>query len=378
MRRRLWTHLAQFEYRAQELAGAGKSLVTPVADAQAPLNVNDSELDPDMKQMPLEHTGITEMAFMRMRWEIPHFFLRARAAAMGDSSYDGDWGVIAGTDVQLAEKDKLLCEFENQLREKFLKHCDNVVPLHLMTSTVAQMLICKVRLMARHPRFYFGKYMDISQAEKESVFDNAVRMLELANILQSSKNLEGFQWHARTYFQAEGVLHVLNELGHRFSGSKVDHAWKVTNELFKYHPQLLTDKKTLYLAIRRLTAETWTARCKALSASYQSVPAAPTFVAVILDQSNQGSSVVTSSSNYLQRSRGEDSGGNYHIFQQQTNSGSANDDMVPEPARMEEQFSFDPSSVDWMYWDGLIQEHQLDPKIDQYNFLDGNYPNYEF
>jgi hypothetical protein len=376
MRRRLWLQLKSLEHRASEVARAGRSIIKPASDVQAPLNVNDSELDPEMQQPPMEHTGMTEMGFCRLRWELSAFFERAVTAMSDARSYDGDWGLIGREDVPLAEKDKLLDEFESLLRTQFINHCDNVVPLHLITSVVAETVLCKLRLMARHPRMYPDKHADMPLDEKKSLFENSVRLLELSNILQSSKITQKFMWHVKTYFQAEGVLQVLNELGYRFSGVKVDHAWRQIDELFLHHPHLLTDKKTLYVALRRLTAATWTTRCNGLSAVYQSIPPAPPNVAILLTQSNQETPSDTNHSrNTFQNSGHESREANLSISQQPTIIGAGNT-FLSSGSMDATNLPFNSSSIDWMYWEGLIQGHQTDTEFNQYYFQSQPYHNY--
>ena len=40
-----------------------------------PLDVNDGDLYPDMKEPPMEHTGVTEMVFCLTRCEIAEFIV---------------------------------------------------------------------------------------------------------------------------------------------------------------------------------------------------------------------------------------------------------------------------------------------------------------
>lgn len=63
MRKRLWSQIGLLELRMAELSGCGTSSLSPVSDALLPMNINDSDLDPDMTLAPKEKEGATEMMF---------------------------------------------------------------------------------------------------------------------------------------------------------------------------------------------------------------------------------------------------------------------------------------------------------------------------
>jgi Fungal specific transcription factor domain. len=151
MRRRLWWQLIILDSWNGRLSGSGSALTFPHMDTKLPLNVNDSDLYPDMKEIPKEHSGATEMIFCLMRYEVGHFFLRKITAS---SPFDGHWSTFSNLSKSLAEKDQALDEMERILEQKYLRHCDKSIPLHLATLFVAKAASCAMRLEAHHPRQY--------------------------------------------------------------------------------------------------------------------------------------------------------------------------------------------------------------------------------
>lgn len=73
MRRRVWWQIMLLDIRVSELSGAGHSVLGHSWETKLPLNVNDSDLFPDMRDPPLEHPGATEMIFVLQRCEVSFF-----------------------------------------------------------------------------------------------------------------------------------------------------------------------------------------------------------------------------------------------------------------------------------------------------------------
>jgi Fungal specific transcription factor domain len=80
MRRRLWFQLIILDHTSAELAGLAPELsgsgMVKAWDTFRPSNLNDSDLHPDMKELPAERVGATEMIFCLLRYEFGAFFRR--------------------------------------------------------------------------------------------------------------------------------------------------------------------------------------------------------------------------------------------------------------------------------------------------------------
>lgn len=63
MRLRLWWHLCVLDSRAPEDQGFQPTVDLTNQELRLPLNVNDDRLYPDMRQLPAESDGWTEMPF---------------------------------------------------------------------------------------------------------------------------------------------------------------------------------------------------------------------------------------------------------------------------------------------------------------------------
>ena len=66
MRRKVWWAVCMLDIRASEDQGTELSIASGSFDTKIPSNINDEDIDPETKQMPTEHDGVTNMSFTRI------------------------------------------------------------------------------------------------------------------------------------------------------------------------------------------------------------------------------------------------------------------------------------------------------------------------
>ncbi len=243
--------------RSAELSGSGTSVMAHLWDTKPPLNLNDSDLSPNMREPPVEHTGMTEMAFCMLRLEIGRFMRHPNSLG----TFDGEIESFSSIAVFLSEKDAAIDELERNLERKFLRFCDPMIPLHVLVTCVARCAVYKLRLIAHHPRQYPDRPTFIPQGEKDMLFSNSLKMVEQDNHAHSNKSTQRFLWHVKVYFQLEALAYLLNELRERTAGESVARAWRQLDELFEHHPDMMSNRKNaLFVAIQNLTLKAWEAR----------------------------------------------------------------------------------------------------------------------
>lgn len=153
MRRRLWWQIILIDKRVSEISGAGTSILTYTWNTKLPSNINDSELFPDMRDPPTERSGLTEMVFVRLRCEIAAFNQQSRT--------------LTGP---LTINDDAIDRFEARLEREYLTHVDPLVPLHFMSVMMTRSALYKTRMGIGHPYFNSARTNELSQAEKDRLF----------------------------------------------------------------------------------------------------------------------------------------------------------------------------------------------------------------
>ncbi|KAK9387170.1 hypothetical protein V1515DRAFT_615798 [Lipomyces mesembrius] len=248
IRRRLWWQILILDNRSAQLSGAASTLEAyDFSEAWRPLNVNDCDLSPTMKELPAEHTGVTEMLFCSVRYEVGVFLRQSES-----------WKATA---VSMQVKDKAIDELENRLEQKYLRYCDPSIPLHLLSSLLARTAVCQMRVNAHHFRQYPDKGANMPQIEKDMLFSTSLKMIEYDNLAHASKCIQGYLWHVNVFFQLDAFIYVLSELRTRVAGELVDRAWQQVILVNDYHPEMITDtRNALYFAIGNVAVRAWEKR----------------------------------------------------------------------------------------------------------------------
>ncbi|KAK8177999.1 fungal-specific transcription factor domain-containing protein [Phyllosticta citrichinensis] len=353
MRRRVWWQLTPLEVRTSELAGGSISpLLQTRWDTSLPLNVNDSELNPDMKQLPPEHNGPTEMFFCLLRYKMGRFMRQHRHI------FFSDFQLVPEGDDSLAERDRAIDEFEQMLETKFLRHCDPSVPLHYLTAIVARCALCIVRLLAHHPRQYTDKGKSLPQSEKDLLFATSLKTIELDNLAHGDTSLQRFLWHLDAYYQWDALIYLVIALRFRnhVEDKEIEKAWYQVNKTLEYHSQIVSDPDNpLHSAVGSLVAKAWNSYANEHARQNRPPPPIEDFKAV-------GMLVVRAKDKSVAESRGASGG-------PEAEARSAEAYQAAQPPQQQQTTppvsasgwntplnNTDASPIDWDVWDGLLQE----------------------
>ena len=365
LRRRLWWQIVILDHRSAELSGSGTSVMAHLWDTKPPSNVNDSDLSPNMRESPVEHEGLTEMAFSMLRLEMSRFFRHPDVF----NSFGGELQDTRSIAISLSEKDKVIDELERKIENKFVRRCDPMIPLHMLVAGVAKCVIYKLRLIAHHPRRYSDGLKSMPQSEKDMLFSNCLKMVEQDNLAHSNKSTQRFLWHIKVYFQLEALAYLLSDLCQRTTGEPVTKAWRQLDELFEHHPEMLIDtKNALFVAIQNLTIKAWKARDSAverqnhdlagtmlrpprLISSLIARRAPPlTGLAVVLDAHHDSN--VPPPAHLIEHRHIE----GLHSSSDGSLNNVSNNYGLPT---FSDTLQTDTSSMDWAYWDELLRASEL-------------------
>lgn len=118
IRRRIWWSICSLESRCAEDGAKKTNPLIAQLKVNLPLNINDNDLQPGVKEMPQTREGITSMSFVLVRWQIMRLMmtiqsLRREHEACGQTSAD-----------ELRSLQRL--EFDQTLREldkSYLRKC---------------------------------------------------------------------------------------------------------------------------------------------------------------------------------------------------------------------------------------------------------------
>jgi hypothetical protein len=283
IRRRTWWQIVFLDGQASKLAGAGFPTWLAKFDTRLPLNISDSDLSPTMKESPIEKEGATEMLFCSLRYEVAEALRKSGTFVYGGG--ECSWHVATGPEL-IAEKDRAIDELEARFERKYIRYCDPSIPLHLLCIYMSQSVICTMRVMAHHPRQYPDKGASMPQKEKDMVFSESLKGLEIASMGHARKEVKGFLWHTRVHFQLDAFIYILSELRFRTQGEMVDRAWKQVEQAYTDRPEMIKEtRNALFFAMGNLCIKAWKAREEA-GGLYQGTQlmAPPRFISILRSQ----------------------------------------------------------------------------------------------
>ncbi|KAL1866129.1 hypothetical protein VTK73DRAFT_4874 [Phialemonium thermophilum] len=264
---RLWWQICGLDGRCRAQSNLRTKLpTTDVANVRLPLNVNDADLHPNMTEPPTESNGPTEMLCVLIKVQVTHWLRSSPTAA---KIMDGIFRGTTEGRTSTEHEDKLIEEIRSIYHERYLRNLDRSIPLHDLAHVLADLAIARMRFKLHHPTWRIatlGTAAPLTPEESDLVFESALTSLEMIDKGVRSPFSPWLFTHLTTNFQMDAYIYVLSDLRRRFSGERVVLAWRLIEDLYDNHPELIDDaENSFFTALGDLTLEAWEARQKELS-----------------------------------------------------------------------------------------------------------------
>ncbi|KAJ4149810.1 hypothetical protein NW754_001243 [Fusarium falciforme] len=290
-RRRLWWTLVGYDRRLGEMSGSTVTALSSGGDCKLPLNVNDSDLHVDGKEMPTPHTGPTEMLFALTRVELA-------MAVSSDSNRDSyklnnpdkspaaTSGSRSTATIRLAGQDGPSYSLEGycaHIEGTYLSQCDPKIPLHFFTLTMTRQALCKMRILSFLVRMHNADHVPLKEIERDNLFLQATQMIEYDNVVQSSESLRPFKWYSMHHFPFPAYMFLVQELRHRVSGPMVERAWDAISKNHQLRGLLNNYHSPMHIAFGGHFIKAWDAHEAALIAAGKPVQR-PSFLGLLQER----------------------------------------------------------------------------------------------
>ena len=232
IRRRFWWHLLSRDGRAGEDYGLENiNSLLLVSDVSLPANVDDTDLYPEMQRLPAAKEGWTAMTFSLIYIDLVKTMQKlATVAASSSPSSPPSEEVRA----QIVKKTKVRVE-------KWLAHCNPVIPQHRQTVFCSRFLLRKLDFITRL------QWILLQHAGPHADFATEQNLIEALEILEprlysEDGLLKQFAWARKAYPQYHVTMYVLWHLCVKPEGPSIDKAWETVDTLFSYE---LWDESTM-------------------------------------------------------------------------------------------------------------------------------------
>ncbi|KAJ5720829.1 uncharacterized protein N7483_008763 [Penicillium malachiteum] len=331
MRRRLFYQIFPMDGRASQIAGTEMTALPESWDTRHPLNINDDQIWPGMTEKPTEKQGATDMIFCLSRACVGLNLARA-----GKPNCLGPFMPNQRSEINI-----LVAAAEREVEEKFIRYCDIVNPLHFLTMGLARSGITAMRLKVR-----FGRLLNqtATDAERKDTFQLAQKTLDTDAAVHAHMGLSKYQWFIKPFFlwgTWDSFVLILSTIWKRrdlLAVGQIETAWKIIEQLYKNHEDLMVSKAALHTALRRFTLKAWDSH--------------PTS-----DKVREPEFIVTLRS--LQEQKGSDK------LRRRLVSDPSADTMSPPWISSDKKNNLslefiqdlDLEADDWIFWNDLIQDH---------------------
>ncbi|KHN96055.1 uncharacterized protein MAM_06160 [Metarhizium album ARSEF 1941] len=295
-RRRLWWTIVSYDRRIGEMTGSTITGLSCGGDCKLPLNVNDSDLHVDGKELPSPHNGPTEMLFALTRLEIA-------MAVVSNSSRDSantnnpdkpspsspspsSKQSPAPPTIRIAGQDSPSYTLEGfcaHMEGTYLQHCDPRVPLHFFTLTMTRQTLSKMRVVTYLVRMY-GTDEPLDDVERDNLLLLCVQMVEYDNVVHASHSLKPFKWFTAHHFPFPAYMFLSQELRRRCVGPVVERAWEAIAANHTLRGLMNNLHSPMHAAFGRHFIKAWDAHAEAYTANGKGSPPVPSFIAVLRDR----------------------------------------------------------------------------------------------
>ncbi|KAH6649488.1 fungal-specific transcription factor domain-containing protein [Chaetomium tenue] len=346
MRRRLFYQLMPLDARASQMVGAEISILPDEWDTRPPLNINDDQIWPEMTNAPEERDGATEMMFCRFRASLDEHMYSVKADMSG-----GGRVLVPGRSIGYGVAEKAVEHAESEVEEKYIRYCDAINPLHFLAICMARAGTTVMRLRIRLPKT--TRQMNDKSNARE-VLPLALRILDTDAAVCSHASLERYHWHTETFFlwgTWASFIFVLTHLWKNEAVSRdVDAIWKRVEAMYRHHEDLLESKRSLYVALRRLTLKAWEVHpSKEMKEGVDD----PGFITALRPAPDTASPGPENRNNENSRHTTHSAS----ISPSQTSPGPPQSEMLGGMS-LDAEPDFDIDGANWASWDRLIQNHE--------------------
>ena len=257
MRRRLWWSLVLFDSRIGQLANSKVTTLDPTWDCKIPLNVNDSDLWPEMKGPPAIQGKSTEAIFAVVRSELGEF-IRHTVFHL-DFTSPALKPIAKHLPSGPAPKGDELAKLEEMIEDQYLKSCDQENPIHFMTIWTTRAYLAKCRLLEHHSR-YSSPAVRRTEAQRDAATSHALRTLECDTKIMTSSLTKGFLWLNEFHFPFPAYIQIVQDLRRRPISEQARQAWEVMSDNYEawFDSQLKDDSPVMHI-FTKIVLQAWEA-----------------------------------------------------------------------------------------------------------------------
>lgn len=230
LRRRLWWSYELFDTRIGELVDYKNVALASDWNCRMPLNVNDSELRPEMRTQPPAQATLSEAVFVVVCSELREYVRRTKfhsdfrtSALDAAAKHSRQRPLSKGSELDALEK---------MIEDKYLQFCNSETPLHFMTIWMTRAYLAKCRLV-EHYSMHADKPKRQTGPQRDAAVRHALGMLQADTKMMTSPLAQGYRWLVNLHFPLPAYIHILQDLKKRPTSAHHREAWNAVSDNFE-------------------------------------------------------------------------------------------------------------------------------------------------
>lgn len=209
LRRRVWYALCALDVRASEDQGTEFTIQYGSFDTKLPWNINDDDIDPNTKEIPIEREGVTNMTLAILSMEISNISRQ-----------------MLSRDVGLQEQNRLLNTINAKLEERYLRFSSESGDIKHWVMVVTTLLVVgKLTLFTHLPVLFSSPSDYFSDEVRNKLLVAAIEVAELNHALNAEMACRRWRWVFQTYTHWHAIVYLLIDICRRPWSAVVDRAW---------------------------------------------------------------------------------------------------------------------------------------------------------
>ena len=241
-RRKVWWVVCMLDVRASEDQGTDLTIASGSFDTKIPLNINDTDIDPESKHMPLERDGVTDMSFARISFGTGDIARQMMILGTRDD--------VAG----LEEQSRLLSKMYQKFEEGYFPYMtDSGNISYWVGVTIARLVMAKMTLIVFLPVLFSSPSDHFSDEIRIKLLVSAIEVAEYNHALNTEQACRKWRWLYQTYTHWHAIVYLMIEISRRPWSPVIERAWIALHSSWLIPAQNHIDKNLrIWVPLRRL------------------------------------------------------------------------------------------------------------------------------
>ncbi|KGO60117.1 Transcription factor, fungi [Penicillium expansum] len=245
MRRRVWWTLCVLDVRSSEDQGTDYTITKSSFDTKIPLNLNETDLDPESKEIPQARDALTDMSVARVTFGMCELTRQMMAHGFKDEA------------PTLEEQGRLLQQIYQGLEQDFLQYSTESGNIrYWVIVTVARLLMAKMTLLIYLPLLFSSPNEDFSEELRTKLLVSSIEVAEYNHALNNEHACRHWRWVFQTYTHWYSIVYMMLEISRRPWSPLSERAWVALHSPWLIPNQSHMERNLrIWIPLRKLMAK---------------------------------------------------------------------------------------------------------------------------